>query len=317
MIKWWIGLWNHEESPIHMAIVRVLVSALILWDLLEAAYLGLVQVLWSPPEVGGLPAQLLQRPVVPEVYRLFPPETSTATGLYLATCFALLFFGLGIFTRVSGLVALLLYAQLAQILPLGDRGIDLMLRDILCILIFSESGRALSMDTWRRTGRWLGDGAAVPAWPRHLMVLQLVVMYFMAGVQKTAITWTPLGHYNALYIVLQDPHIARFDFSWLERYWPLASLATMTTHIFEWTAPSVLLALHFRDTRDRPGRLRAFFNRYHVMHLWIFVGVLLHLGIAVTMNIGIFPWAMLALYPAFFHPDESKAALAWLRARRG
>lgn len=316
MIRWWVGLWNREESPIHLALIRVLVSLLLLWDLLEAAWLGVVRVLWSPPEAGGLPAELLQRKVVPEVYRLFPPDASTATWLHVSACVAFALFGLGVWTRISGVVALLLYAQLAQILPLGDRGIDLMLRDILCILIFSESGRALSVDAWRETGRWMGDGAPSPAWPRHLMILQLVVMYFMAGVQKTAITWTPLGQYQALYIVLQDPHIARFDFSWLDRFWPLASLATMATHVFEWTAPSVLLALHYRDTRDRPGRLRAFFNRYRVMHLWICVGVLLHIGIALTMNIGIFPWAMLALYPAFFHPDESRAALAWLGARR-
>ena len=47
-----------------------------------------------------------------------------------------------------------------------------------------------------------------------------------------------------------------------------------------------------------------FFLRFDV-RLWIVaVGAILHVGIAVTMQLGIFPWAMLALYPAFFHPDE-------------
>ena len=34
------------------------------------------------------------------------------------------------------------------------------------------------------------------------------------------------------------------------------------------------------------------------------VGVSLHVGIAVTMALGIFPFAMLAMYPAFLYPDQ-------------
>ena len=31
-----------------------------------------------------------------------------------------------------------------------------------------------------------------------------------------------------------------------------------------------------------------------------------HLALAATTELGIFPWAMLALYPVWLHPDELK-----------
>ena len=46
----------------------------------------------------------------------------------------------------------------------------------------------------------------------------------------------------------------------------------------------------------------------------VLVGVIFHLALAATLRLGIFPAAMLALYAAFFHPDELRAA--WHRLRR-
>ncbi|MCK6516137.1 HTTM domain-containing protein [Myxococcota bacterium] len=315
--RYWVALWDHKEPATAMGLVRLLLGLVLCWDLAEAWQLDLVSTLWAPPEAGGFPSNLLNRDPVPEVYRLFPPTEATAAGLHAVTFFASLAWALGLFTRVSGLVLILAYAQLAQILPLGDRGIDLMMRDVMFILLFSRCGDALSLDARRRTGSFFGDGALVSAWPRHLIILQIVVMYWMAGVQKTALTWTPFGGYHALYIILQDPHIARHSFEWLASVWPLTSLATATTHIWENSAPLMLVLMHFRMTDGQPGRLRAWAKRLRLLHLWVFVGVLLHLGIAATMQLGIFPWAMLALYPAWFHPDELGAAWAWGKARLG
>ena len=82
---------------------------------------------------------------------------------------------------------------------------------------------------------------------------------------------------------------------------------------FELLAGPMLLTWWFRATRTRPGRLRALFNRLDLRRWWMLVGVGLHVGIAATMALGIFPYAMLALYPAFFHPDELPSR--WVRGR--
>ena len=40
--------------------------------------------------------------------------------------------------------------------------------------------------------------------------------------------------------------------------------------------------------------------------MWIATGVVFHLGIAMTLKLGIFPWGMLALYPVLFAPGCGK-----------
>ena len=66
----------------------------------------------------------------------------------------------------------------------------------------------------------------------------------------------------------------------------------------------ILLAYHYRDTRHRPGRLRHFFLKWDVRLIYVLLGVCFHILLAFSLRLGIFPAAMLALYPAFFHPTE-------------
>ena len=306
MIRWFVGLWDHRESALSLALVRISLGLVLLFDLLEAAWLGLVPTLWGPDTTGGLASNLMSRDPLPELYAWFPEDPMTAVVAFWVLVVALSCFTAGFGTRMTGVITVLLYAQLARVLPLGDRGIDLMLRNVICLLILSRSHATLSVDAWLKTRSWWSD-ELIPAWPRHLLILQLVVMYFFAGIQKTAITWLPLGGYGALYIVLQDPHIARFDMSWLDSVYPLTQIATGVTHNWEITAPLVLLAWHFRATQGT-GRIRRFYERFQPQFIWVAVGVLLHLGIAATMNLGIFPFAMLALYWGWFHPDELRSA---------
>jgi hypothetical protein len=57
--------------------------------------------------------------------------------------------------------------------------------------------------------------------------------------------------------------------------------------------------------------VRAAFNRVGFVHLYLVLGAVFHVGTHLTMRLGIFPFAVLALYPAALHPDE------WSRARHG
>lgn len=281
-----------------LAVVRVAVAGVLLFDLGWIAHLGIVEVLFTPQEGGGLP-DVMSRDPVPELYRWFASTPSTAAIAHRVLVGALVCFGAGFLTPVSGLVAVLVSAQLAQVLPLGDRGIDTLLRNVILILSLSSCGRRLGVDALL-----FGARRVAPAWPRHLLILQLSVVYFCAGIQKTALAWTPLGGLSALFLILQDPSIAAFRFDWLADVYPLTQLATGTTMVFEWSACLVPLVYWYRYTRGQPGRLRAWFNAYRPLRAWVMLGVALHAGIALTMSLGIFPFAMLALYPALLHPDE-------------
>ena len=77
------------------------------------------------------------------------------------------------------------------------------------------------------------------------------------------------------------------------------------------TSP-VLLALWFRSTRARGGWLRAVMNRLDYRSWFAAMGIGLHIGIHLLMNIGPFGLITLAIYPALWHPDEWRS----LRFRR-
>lgn len=308
----WVALWDHREHPRVLALIRIGVAVVLLADFLTIAALDLVPTLWAPQEAGGIPT-VLQRETVPLWYQWLPPTAASAWGLWTGLVLSALALALGCWTRTAAVVLLLLAAQSAQITPLADRGIDLLLRNVLVLLACSGAGETASVDARRRLGTWLAPGEQrVPAWPRHVLVLQLVVMYFTAGLQKTGLPWTPFGGYSALYIILQDPAIAAGPMPWLETLYPLTQLGTAATVLFELGAIGVLAVFYARWTSERPGRLRSWTVRRRPHLWWLGVGVGLHLGIAATMALGIFPWAVLALYPALVHPDE--AAGAWARA---
>jgi hypothetical protein len=210
----------------------------------------------------------------------------------------------------------LVSAQLSHRSPDADRGIDDLLRVVLLVLALSRSHAIWSVDAWvlRRLGR--PPPAEIPAWPRYLLLAQLIWVYFSGGHNKTGEEWGPAGGFTALANALADPHFARFDPGWVGPIYPLTRLATAATITFELTAPVMLLLTYYAATPDRPGRLRRWCNRLRLRWIWIGLGVAFHLGIALTLRLGIFPAGMLALYPVLLLPDEVERSRGHLRRRR-
>jgi hypothetical protein len=76
------------------------------------------------------------------------------------------------------------------------------------------------------------------------------------------------------------------------------------TMCFELGAPLYLAFYYYAATRDRPGRLRRLCNRLRLRWIWLGMGIAFHVGIAITLRLGIFAWGMLALYPVLLLPSE-------------
>ena len=229
---------------------------------------------------------------------------------------------MGCCTRAAALIHVCLLVQAALINGSGDRAIDRLIRIVLLILVLSPAGKVWSLDAKWRTGSFRGELASAPAWPRYLILGQLVVMYCGAGLAKGGTSWYPWGGYRALYLTLQDPILATADFGWLAQ--PVAYLATRVatavTHLWELAAPLVLVAAYHRRRPARGAPLQRLFQRLPVRNLYVAVGILFHLTLAATLRLGIFPFAMLACFPAFFRPDELAQLGRWLgcaASRRG
>ncbi len=309
LLRAWVELWDRREPATAQALVRIVVGMCVLGDLVQVWHLGIVDGLWAPPPEGmGYGAS--GKPWSVEWF-----GASAGVAMWWTGVAASLAFTLGAATRVAGVALVLASAQLGELLPDGDRGIDAVLRVVTLVLVFSSCQARWSIDAvvWRALGR--PYPALVPAWPRLLLFAQVVWIYFSGGHNKTEPEWTPVGGFAALANAISDPHFARFSADWVPSVFPLPAIATAVTMAFEWGAPLLLLVVWFEATADRPGRLRRLSNRLHLRWIWIATGVLFHLGIALFMRLGIFPWGMLALYPVLMRADELVRAEAWLVAR--
>lgn len=273
----WVELWDRREDAAALALVRIGVGLVMLFDYLELWRLGLVDVLFTTDGIAtahdGWGAAL-------GPHALVLVATLAAAGV-----------ALGALTRVACVVLVLASAQLAHLSPNADRGIDIILRIVVGVLAFSRSHARWSVDALVRA-KLLGRpyDRDVPAWPRYLLLAQLVWIYFSGGLNKGGAAWGPHGGFLALANVMADPHVARFDPAWIDAVLPFTRVATALTMLFELGAPLYLLA-YARGWR-------------RVRWAWIALGIGFHAGIAVTMQLGIFPWGMLALYPVLLRPDE-------------
>lgn len=271
----WVALWDRREDATALALVRIGVAVVLLYDFVAMWRVGAIEALYAPPPLGYAAAEGWASP----------------QALWLAAVSSLVALGLGLATRVAAVVFVIISAHLASLAPDGERGIDMLLRVAIAILALSRCNARWSVDAlvWARLGRPIPR--EVPAWPRYLLLVQLVWVYFSGGINKGGAEWGPFGGFLALSNALADPHLARFDpGGWLPAVVPLTRVATALVMVFELSAPLYLVA-YARGWR-------------RVRYAWLAVGVAFHLGIAVTLRLGIFPWGMLALYPVLLQPAE-------------
>jgi hypothetical protein len=241
----------------------------LLADYLWIARLGMVHAMWSRPPLGygGADAVMWY-------------------GLVVA---ALACIGLGAATPLACAVFVYASARLSWAAPNGEAGSDVLMRIVVAILALSRCNARWSIDAWvmRRVGRPMAT--EVPAWPRYLIMLQLVWVYFSGAQNKSSGVWGPLGGFTALGNTLMDPSAGRLPVSWIAAVYPVTRVATALTMVFEWGAPLYLLA---------------YAKRWRVRWVWLGLGVAFELGIAVGLHLGSFPYAMLALFPALLRPED-------------
>lgn len=271
----WVDFCQGTEPALGLALVRILVPLVIIGDLLRVWSLGLVPYLFRTEEHGGMSEFHDPQAWIAEM----APWMGEATFVVVLVC--MLMAATGVLTRPAILVGVLAYAQLGHLFPPGDRAIDRILRTVLLIVLFSGVhrhvgllGRSLGGEV-RRGGRWL-------------IRWFLTIVYLCAGFGKLGVTmhWLGWAKWPPLYRIMADPMAGKLDpLFWSEHTW-LFALGGWATIAIELSSPLLL-------TRFAP--------------YWGLFGAAMHLGIAATMELGMFSWGMLALYPAVLAP--------WIHAR--
>ncbi len=236
-------------------------------------------------------------------------------GLFLAS---VVFMTLGLLTRPATLVALVLACTFHNRLAWLMNGGDALARNALYLLLLSPAGACWSLD--RRVWGWLrGRADAGPVliapWSVRLMQVHVCLMYLFTGMVKLGDSLDPsligsegwgafFAHWarndwldgQALYWVLNDVSITRWSYAQL----PVPMLAC---RLLSWGTIAFELGFSF-GVLVRPLR-------------WVVLvaGVLFHLGILATMEIGWFSQIAICWYLVFVPGQAVSAFLARLTRR--
>lgn len=300
----WVALLDTREPPESLAAMRIVVGATVLLTLARAWWSGAAAAVWVASDRGGAGASE-------------PGILELAGGLEWPYVRALLVVGLvasaflvaGRFTRVAAFVTWIAFRTLASSNPASGASGDDILSHLLFLLMLSGAGGAWSFDA-------RSHATVVPAWPRYVAIAQLIAIYVSAGWQKTSASWMPHGSLDAVWYALQNPMWAKWSAPTSALAGRVAQAATLATWLFEIASPLLLVAFYFRATAKRSGRVRRWCNRHDVRAKYLAIGLCVHIGIELTMEVGTFFGGMMALYAACIHPTEWRRARQWALRRR-
>lgn len=291
----WQRFWFAPRSTSTLAVVRI-------------AY-GLVLTCWTVTLVADLGPFFTPAGFVPEypdervglhVLRYVDsyPGIVALWALLLVAAVALT---VGAGTRVAAVVALVLLVSFQRRDPWILNSGDLVLRNLGFFVALAPAGAALSVDRWlrvrrdQRTSFW--DHPLRAQWPLRLIQLELSIGYFFAVWAKTrGETWndgTAVGYALRIDDLVRFPPPA-FITEWL----PLVNLMTYGT-----LAVELALAMLVWNRRLRPWVLGA--------------GIVMHLLIDLSVQVGFFSYTVLVAYIAFVPPETMDRAVSAARRRVG
>ncbi len=173
----------------------------------------------------------------------------------------------------------------------GDRSLCL-----LCFwTLFLPMGARFSLDA-RRLPR---DDAPACSLAYLAVLLQLAVAYFLNSVRKTSGPW---ADGSALSYILRDTTIASPFGMFVGEKAPTWFLWLLTrgTRSIEFIVPFLILTPLYATWARR-------------LAIVLLVG--LHVGIVVTLNVGVFSYAMMAFYPLLLTSEDWTQIEGWLRRR--
>lgn len=295
----WVALTSARETGETLAVFRVALGVVMAYAVCSMISADLVDVMWVDASHGGLQSLSQHHWLVSLVdgQSHTGAWTLVIAALAIAACLVI---GLG--GRITALLAAQVYYALTSGHDALSGGYDVMIVNALWLLVLGDSTATWSLDSRLRNGTW-SSAHTIAAWPRYLVILQLMVVYTATGLKKVSPVWTPGGDHSALYWVFQEPTWRRFDMTWTASAFWVTQLGSAVTWWWEVLTPLLLLVYWARYTAERGGRLRGALNRFDLRKAWAAVGIALHLGIFVLLNVGPFSPVSLAYYLCLIAPD--------------
>lgn len=294
----WVELATRRERGTTMAWFRIALGAtLVIWTGTWLWSPDVLDPLYTPVAQGGFVSAVAVHPIIEWMGGHTRSGTFALAGA-ASILSVLLTIGFG--GRVT---AFLLLQVLLAIHSLPDDiggGYDRLLGNGLILLVLGNGTATHSVDCRLRTGGWTSD-RLIYAFARDLMVLQLVLLYTATGLAKQGIGWQ--SPFYALYRAMLKVPYVRGDFSWIAHLGPLLSLSTVVALWWELTF-GVVGAWYGCKQGFFGARARRGASRWDLRWPYLGLGVIMHVSLFVSMDLGPFSAASLAFYVAFWDPGR-------------
>lgn len=166
--------------------------------------------------------------------------------------------------------------------PLPLSSAQQVLEAVIFCLVWARTGQVWSVDARLAGPNRNVDSLRAPIWPLQLIRFQIALVYVSSGVWKLYYPVWRDG--SAVQLALDLNVFHRFPWPVPPSADPWLLLVTWGTLLFELLFP---VLVWFRATR----------------RVTLAMGIVLHLGLWVTLELGPFSWVMMASYLAFVSPD--------------
>jgi len=272
----------------------------ILYGLIALANLGFCSVdleYWYT-DLGllrGDEAWVMAGPLQPSPLHFYQDVTSVRIAFVLTATFAALL-TIGWRTRLMSILYYIGMLMIHNRNLVSSSGADVLLLVTGFNLMLSPCGAAYSVDAWlasRKRGT-LASPLIIP-WAMRLIQIQVAVVYMGAAILKMGGSQWLAG--SALHHVLNNTEVIRFDVRFLTQYPLLINLMTYSALAMEF---ALAFFIWFRACRP----------------FVLYLGLMLHTGILITINIPCFGELMWIGYLSFLTPPEFDAFVHALDVRR-
>ncbi len=294
--KAWNDFWFKPTAPTGIALYRMMAGLL---TLISGIHLAPDLLLWLGNRgVVSLETSRQFWPVpVIDLFSLLPPGDAWVVAYFVFSMVAAILLAIGLFTRASAFFVWLWLVSSYHRNPTITNAGDTLLQVGVFFLIFSQAGRALSADQWRRrsAGKETQLSPEGPPWAQRMIQIQLAVMYLADFYLKSQTADWANG--TAVY------YAARIDSLWgwrlpylFEHLWTI-QLCTWGVFAFELLFPILVWIREFR---------------YFILG----IGVLFHLLCNFSFNFLFLQWIILSTYVTFIEPEPLQRAWQRIRAWR-
>ncbi len=296
----WDAFWFTPADPTLLGLIRIFTGLMLLythavWGLVLEQFFGPRS--WLSPEL----VRALQDDQYTYSFWWLVPGTATATWLaYGLSMLVLALFTVGLWTRITSILSLVVVISFAHRAPEAMFGLDQINAMLTLYLAIGPSGQALSVDRLlvarrRRTG----DRPAVPSVGANLALrlinVHMCIIYLFAGISKLQgeSWWTG----EAMWRAFANLEYQTADMTWLAWHpWLVNSM----THV------CILWEVSFCFLVWRP-RLRP---------LMLAGAVVLHAGIGICLGMWTLALIMLVGCASFLPPDAVRGLVAALAPAR-